>query len=58
MLVVHVRVMDLKRGIDKAVESVVNELKKMAQLVGNDNKKLHTSIKGQAQNVLYSTRFF
>lgn len=32
--------MDLKRGIDKAVEAVVIELKKMAQNVGNDNKKI------------------
>ena len=32
--------MDLKRGIDKAVETVVTELKKMAQNVGNDNKKI------------------
>ena len=32
--------MDLKRGIDKAVEAVVAELKKMSQNVGNDNKKI------------------
>lgn len=32
--------MDLKRGIDKAVEAVVAELKKMAQNVGSDNKKI------------------
>jgi len=32
--------MDLKRGIDKAVEAVVAELKKQAQQVGNDNKKI------------------
>ncbi len=32
--------MDLKRGIDKAVEAVVAELKKIAQNVGNDNKKI------------------
>ncbi len=32
--------MDLKRGIDKAVETVVAELKKMAQNVGNDIKKI------------------
>ncbi len=32
--------MDLKRGIDKAVEAVVIELKKQAQQVGNDNKKI------------------
>ncbi len=32
--------MDLKRGIDKAVEAIVTELKKMSQNVGNDNKKI------------------
>ena len=32
--------MDLKRGIDKAVESVVAELKKISKEVGNDNKKI------------------
>lgn len=32
--------MDLKRGIDKAVEAIVAELKKMSQNVGNDNKKI------------------
>ena len=32
--------MDLKRGIDKAVEKVVGELKKMSQTVGNDIKKI------------------
>ena len=32
--------MDLKRGIDKAVEAVVNDLKKQSQVVGNDNKKI------------------
>ncbi|MDF2449719.1 MAG: groL [Bacteroidota bacterium] len=32
--------MDLKRGIDKAVEVVVADLKKQAQNVGNDNKKI------------------
>ncbi len=32
--------MDLKRGIDKAVEAVVIELKNQAQQVGNDNKKI------------------
>src|SRR6185436_5296816 len=32
--------MDLKRGIDKAVESVVENLKKQSQQVGNDNKKI------------------
>ena len=42
--------MDLKRGIDKAVESVVNELKKMAQLVGNDNKKIEQVASISANN--------
>ena len=32
--------MDLKRGIDKAVEAVVENLKKQSQNVGNDNKKI------------------
>ncbi len=32
--------MDLKRGIDKAVEAVVENLKKQSQVVGNDNKKI------------------
>jgi len=32
--------MDLKRGIDKAVEAVVADLKKQSQNVGNDNKKI------------------
>lgn len=32
--------MDLKRGIDTAVEVVVAELKKMAQNVGSDNEKI------------------
>ena len=32
--------MDLKRGIDKAVEKVVEELKKMSQTVGNDIQKI------------------
>src|SRR5437762_858358 len=32
--------MDLKRGIDKAVESVVEHLKKQSQNVGADNKKI------------------
>ena len=42
--------MDLKRGIDKAVESVVNELKKMAQHVGNDNKKIEQVASISANN--------
>ena len=32
--------MDLKRGIDKAVEAVVAELKKVSKSVGDDNKKI------------------
>jgi chaperonin GroEL len=32
--------MDLKRGIDKAVASVVAELKKISKTVGNDNDKI------------------
>ncbi|TAL58052.1 MAG: chaperonin GroEL [Bacteroidetes bacterium] len=32
--------MDLKRGIDKAVEAVVAELKKSSRSVGDDNKKI------------------
>jgi chaperonin GroEL len=32
--------MDLKRGIDKAVEKVVSSLKAQSQTVGNDTKKI------------------
>jgi chaperonin GroEL len=32
--------MDLKRGIDKAVTAVVDELKKMSKAVGDDNAKI------------------
>jgi chaperonin GroEL len=32
--------MDLKRGIDKAVDAVVANLKKQSEVVGNDNKKI------------------
>ena len=32
--------MDLKRGIDKAVEKVVESLQKMSKKVGDDNKKI------------------
>ena len=32
--------MDIKRGIDKAVEAIVENLKKQSQNVGNDNKKI------------------
>jgi chaperonin GroEL len=32
--------MDVKRGIDKAVDAVVENLKKQSQNVGDDNKKI------------------
>jgi chaperonin GroEL len=32
--------MDLKRGIDKAVSAIVDELKKISQTVGSDNDKI------------------
>jgi chaperonin GroEL len=32
--------MDLKRGIDKAVEAVVENLRKQSSTIGNDNKKI------------------
>jgi chaperonin GroEL len=32
--------MDLKRGIDKAVTAVIENLRKQSQTVGNDNKKI------------------
>src|SRR6185436_3067032 len=32
--------MDLKRGIDKAVEAVVESLKKQSKVVGDDNQKI------------------
>ncbi|GAB4200346.1 MAG: chaperonin GroEL [Bacteroidia bacterium] len=32
--------MDLKRGIDKAVDAVIENLKKQSKQVGNDNKKI------------------
>ncbi|MDQ3192458.1 MAG: chaperonin GroEL [Bacteroidota bacterium] len=32
--------MDLKRGIDKAVEAVIENLKKQSQAVGDDNRKI------------------
>lgn len=32
--------MDLKRGIDKAVEAVVESLRKQSQIVSNDNEKI------------------
>ena len=42
--------MDLKRGIDKAVEAVVIELKKQAQQVGNDSKKIQQVASISANN--------
>jgi chaperonin GroEL len=46
--------MDLKRGIDKAVEAVVADLKKQAQNVGNDNKKIEqvATISANNDNVI------
>jgi chaperonin GroEL len=35
--------MDLKRGIDKAVIAVVEDLRKQSTTVGKDNKKIETS---------------
>jgi chaperonin GroEL len=32
--------MDIKRGIDKAVDAIVEELKKLSQEVGSDNEKI------------------
>jgi chaperonin GroEL len=32
--------MDLKRGIDKAVEAIIGELKKISREVGDDNSKI------------------
>jgi chaperonin GroEL len=32
--------MDLKRGIDKAVEAVIEDLKKQSEVIGNDFKKI------------------
>ena len=32
--------MDLKRGIDKAVEAVIADLKKQSEVIGNDFKKI------------------
>lgn len=44
--------MDLKRGIDKAVEKVVAELKKMSQTVGDDIKKIEQVAMNSANNEL------
>ena len=42
--------MDLKRGIDKAVTSVVAELKKISQSVGDDNSKIEQVASISANN--------
>ena len=43
--------MDLKRGIDKAVTSVIEQLKKMSKSIGDDNSKIQQVAKA-------STPFF
>lgn len=42
--------MDIKRGIDKAVEAIVAELKKLSQQVGNDNEKIRQVASISANN--------
>jgi len=42
--------MDLKRGIDKAVEKVISALKEQSQAVGNDNKKIEAVATISANN--------
>jgi chaperonin GroEL len=42
--------MDLKRGIDKAVTTVVENLKKMSEKVGNDNQKIEQVASISANN--------
>ncbi|HQW84224.1 MAG TPA: chaperonin GroEL [Ferruginibacter sp.] len=42
--------MDLKRGIDKAVTAVVENLRKQSQTVGNDNKKIEQVASISANN--------
>jgi chaperonin GroEL len=42
--------MDLKRGIDKAVISVVESLKKQSEKIGNDNKKIEQVASISANN--------
>ncbi len=42
--------MDLKRGIDKAVEAVVNSIAKQAQTIGDDYKKIESVAKISANN--------
>ncbi|MFI5125095.1 MAG: chaperonin GroEL [Chitinophagales bacterium] len=42
--------MDLKRGIDKAVVAVVNNLKQQSQTIGNDSKKIQQVASISANN--------
>jgi len=42
--------MDLKRGIDKAVSTVIENLKKQSEKVGNDNKKIEQVASISANN--------
>ncbi len=42
--------MDLKRGIDKAVTSVVDQLKKMSKSIGDDNSKIQQVASISANN--------
>ena len=42
--------MDLKRGIDKAVTAIVENLKKQSEKVGNDNKKIEPVASISANN--------
>jgi chaperonin GroEL len=42
--------MDLKRGIDKAVAAVVNNLKQQSQTIGNDSKKIQQVASISANN--------
>lgn len=46
--------MDLKRGIDKAVETIVDNLKSQSQKVGDDNKKIEqvATISANNDNVI------
>ncbi len=42
--------MDLKRGIDKAVTAIIDNLQKQSQTVGNDNKKIEQVASISANN--------
>src|SRR5205085_11162364 len=42
--------MDLKRGIDKAVTSVIEQLKKMSKSIGDDNSKIQQVASISANN--------